>query len=308
MGLLAGACDGIWDLGHLGTPVVPDGPEQDGTPPPDMPPPDAAGVLGFGPPTLIAELANPAPDGEPSLRGDMLEIYFKSSRTTGSAGMSDIWRATRTSTTAAWSAPQSVSELSTADNETSPRLSPDGLTIWFQRNNTGASTTMVSTRATLTTAWATPTPLTEFSSAQGDNQFSSTDPSLLVGYLTSERPTKTTPARIYRTTRASTSAPWGTPVQITELAPPAPYKSWTPWVTSNGLAVLFASNRAPSQGDFDLWLATRATTADAFGAPFNLVEISDAYANTDCWISDDLKHIVFASTKSGNLELYETSR
>jgi hypothetical protein len=235
----------------------------------------------------------------------MTEIYFKSTRS-GGLGMSDIWRATRATATEPWSAPARVDPLSTVDNETSPRIAPDGLTIWIQRNNGSTSKTMVSTRSSPTSPWSDPIQLTEFSSAIGDNQFSSTDPQQLVGYLTSEHDSTTRP-HLFRTTRTSPSGVWGAPVEIPELMSTTG-NNWTPWVTPDGLAIIWASNRGGTAGSYDLWLATRETTNDAFRKAINLAEINDEFAATDPWISPDLRHIYFAGDKSGNLEIYEASR
>jgi hypothetical protein len=298
--VLAGGCDGIWDLKHLGPPPVPDGPL-----PPDGPPPDGPTELGFGAPVLVANLSSSTTDSEPSLPTDMLEIYFKSSRSNG-LGMSDIWRATRPTTSDPWTTPMSVAPLSSGDNETSPRISPDGLTIWFQRNNTTSSNTMVSTRGTRTAQWSTPMQLTEFNSMVGDNQFSSTDPAQLVGYLTSEHGTTTRP-HLFRTTRTSTTAAWSAPVEIAELMSTTG-NNWTPWATPDGLAIIWASNRGGSEGSYDLWLATRATTDAPFGAAINLAEINNEFSQSDPWISPDRRHVFFGGDNGGNLDIYEASR
>jgi hypothetical protein len=297
---LLGACDGVWDLQHLGPPPIPDGPPEPDAP--DAPPPDGAGELGFGAPVQITVLANVTGDGEPSLPTDMLELYFKSARS-GGLGMSDIWRSTRTTANGAWEAPTRVDELSSADNETSPRIAPDGLTIWIQRNNGSGSKTMVSTRGTPTSQWSTPMQLTEFDYMVGDNQFSSTDPAQLVGYLTSEHGTTTRP-HVFRTTRTSTSAPWGEPVEIAELMSTTG-NNWTSWATPDGLAIVWASNRGGSEGGYDLWLAKRATTLEPFGTAINLAEINDEFSQSDPWISPDLRHIFFQGV---NNRIFEASR
>jgi len=99
LGLLIGACDGIWDLEHLAPPPLTDGP-----PPPDGPPPDGAGELGFKNRKLIAEISSTYNDGEPSFPEDITELYFKSDRP-GGLGASDIWRSTRATVNDPWSAP-----------------------------------------------------------------------------------------------------------------------------------------------------------------------------------------------------------
>jgi Tol biopolymer transport system component len=61
---------------------------------------------------------------------DGLTLYFSSDRP-GSSGMTNIWRATRESTSEPFMAPEPVDELNTDEREEDPWVSPDGRTIWF---------------------------------------------------------------------------------------------------------------------------------------------------------------------------------
>jgi Tol biopolymer transport system component len=61
-------------------------------------------------------------------------IVFASTRTP-TAGGSDLWSARRAAPTDPWSAPQPMTELNTAGEETDPWLSPDERTIVFARGN-----------------------------------------------------------------------------------------------------------------------------------------------------------------------------
>src|SRR5262245_38091297 len=81
-------------------------PAADGSSPED-------GGSRFGPPryptpTPVGSLSDPADDEDPSFTGDVLELYFSSTR----AGTADIWVSRRTSRTDLWGLPARVSELS----------------------------------------------------------------------------------------------------------------------------------------------------------------------------------------------------
>lgn len=275
-------------------------------PPPDAPSPDAPwdalGEFGFSAPQRILELASTTTDSEPTLSDDMLEIYFKHSPGTG--GPDDIWVATRTAPDAAWSAP-SPFQLSTTDYENNPALAPDGLTIWFRRSPAagGNGTIMKSTRTARGAAWTTPVILTELNTSMGDGQFMSTSPT--VAYLTSNRGGGA--LRIFRSLRPSGTGTWGTPTEVTELKSPTGYNQ-SPWVTPDDLAIVFSSDRNGVATNGDLWMATRASPSDPFGAPILMSEISREGFDVGPWISRDLRHIVFASNSSGNLDLWEASR
>ncbi|HAB19739.1 MAG TPA: hypothetical protein DCE44_25305 [Verrucomicrobiales bacterium] len=61
----------------------------------------------------------------------------------------------------------------------------------------------------------------------------------------------------------------------TAVALPSPINlpgtmSGTPWLSSDGLTLYFASNRPGGYGKFDLWVATRNTTDENWGEPVNL--------------------------------------
>jgi hypothetical protein len=303
VGLLASACDGIWDLQRLGPPPIPDGPPEPDAP--DAPPPDGMGELGFSMPKLIVPLTSTSDDAEPTLRADRLEIYFKSNRT-GVHKLTNIWRATRGSVDVDWSEPLEDMILSSDELDTSPRISTDGLTMWIKR--TGAvNSTFVSKRDTVDSMWSEPEPEMGLDAAMGDDQFGSSDPDTLVGYLTSKRGITSSRAQLFRTTRTSSSVAWAAPVAITELGTAAGY-SQNPWATPDGLALVFSSDRGGGAGGGDIWLATRASTNDAFGAPVNVAEINDGFFQADPWISADRRYIVFASNVSGTLHLYEAHR
>jgi len=79
----------------------------------------------------------------------------------------------------------------------------------------------------------------------------------------------TLPSQIYMATRASIDQPFGAPsipsFLVTINANGSPTKLS---FTSDQLEVAFSSDRGGGVGGTDLWLATRATTSDDFGQPF----------------------------------------
>jgi len=143
----------------------------------------------FSTPVLVAGLNAPFDmDGTPSMTGDGLEIYFKSTRS-GGAGDVDLWRSTRATTTSAWSVPVPVTELDTSAEEQSPEVARDGLTIWFASTRGGGQgdrDIWVATRTDRASAWSTPTPVVELNTSALDDGFVVL-PSMLVGYLHSTR-------------------------------------------------------------------------------------------------------------------------
>ncbi len=81
----------------------------------------------------------------------------------------ELYLARRTSRDHPWSAPERIAELSNVGQNTSPYLSPDGLTIWFERTIDGNFETLVRAgRNTLTDLFSTVVRL-EGVNSEGDN-------------------------------------------------------------------------------------------------------------------------------------------
>jgi len=93
----------------------------------------------FAPAVLVAELSTPYDDMQPAIRRDGLELFLGSDRP-GTSGASDLWVATRVSTTDPWSTPVSLGSVVNSpprppdveqSNDSRPALSFDGTTLYF---------------------------------------------------------------------------------------------------------------------------------------------------------------------------------
>ena len=87
----------------------------------------------FGVPANVAALNTAFMDQCASIRHDGLDIILMSNR----GGHSQMWEATRESTSAAWSTPVLVAELAST-NEGHPYLAPDGESLYFTRWTIGS--------------------------------------------------------------------------------------------------------------------------------------------------------------------------
>ncbi|MCK5269586.1 MAG: PD40 domain-containing protein [Sedimentisphaerales bacterium] len=72
---------------------------------------------------------------EPSLTTDELTIVWHSGNRPGSAGGIDLWLATRPSTEEPFGNIRPIDEVNTSNNETSPYILADGLTLYFTARN-----------------------------------------------------------------------------------------------------------------------------------------------------------------------------
>ena len=70
-----------------------------------------------------------------------------------------------------------------------------------------------------------------------------------------------------------------------------------PYLTEDGLGVLLASNREGGAGGFDLWIASRRSTQEAFGTPTALASVNTAADEYGGWISPDACRVYFSSNR-----------
>jgi hypothetical protein len=282
----------------LDTGTSTDGPPIDTGPPTCNPP----NLGAWSAPSAIGELAGPGLDGTPMMRADGLEMYWKSARNGASL---EIYRAVRASRADDWGPPINVSELNSVSNEGSPELSPDALTIYISSDRSGTAgfnDLYTATRSTVTSAWSAPTRLAQLSSTSEDEGMM-VMPSNVVAYLHSDR---TGFERVYRVTRASPAAAWGSPVELTELND-GNYSN--PIVTADDCRMYVQGFRADTAGTGDLYLSTRTQPSGPWGTPVKIAPPSTPSFDADPWISADERYLMFTTGNGlNNLELVEATR
>ncbi len=125
-------------------------------------------------------------------------------------------------------------------------------------------------------------------------------------YFSSNRPGGYGSYDLYVTRRATTSSAWGTPVNLgpTVNSSSADYQ---PWISPDGLSLLFASTRPGGLGyDEDLWMTTRAGVSDPWGTPVNLGPAINTPAEDFCpSMSADGSTLYFASSGHGGYGYYD---
>lgn len=243
---------------------------------------DAPDLGPWGAVLPITEVNSPSNDTDPAISSDGRELFFTSSRP-GGAGGQDLYLARRTNAILPFNAPTLVSELSTAQNETGPYLTPDHLTIYFQRGGE----IFRSSRPNRGSAFAAPLVDPGLSSAMQD-----VNPSLSHDGLTASvtREIAAGDRDLYLFTRATLASPWSAGVLTTLLQSPT-IDSGAEF-TADPLELYFHSDRAGAPGT-DLFRATRASTSAPFGSPTNVTELNTAMLESDPTITADRRLIVF---------------
>ena len=264
----------------------------------------AAAPPRFSPPVLVAALSDrDAIDEDPTLTGDLRELFFMSTR----AGDRDIWTSRRDSADAEWGPPMRVTELDSPASDWAPAVSLDGLRIWFasDRDDVGRGQLWRATRASRAAAWDPPAPVAELASGSVDfaPAVDATETTLL---MSSDRVNPAATAGgadfdIYGATRAATGAAWGWPAPVPGIN--SRDDEYDPFVAQAGLVVFFTSMRS---GMGDLYWSSRSSLTEPFAPPVALVELNSPDYDSDATLSPDLGTMMFSSTRSGNAEIYET--
>ncbi|MBI5511565.1 MAG: PD40 domain-containing protein [Deltaproteobacteria bacterium] len=261
---------------------------------------DATALPPFGPPVLLAELNTPSGEDDPTLTGDLLEILFDSNRP-GGLGGGDLWRATRASSSAPFGPPVNVTELNSTGSETTPEITPDGLTLFFGSDRPGGAGShdlYVSTRASRSAPWAAPARVAELATSSADYAAAPAGDAALRVVYASSRAGGAGGVDLYEAARTLSTDPFGPPVSLGPLN--AGSEETSPWIDPTATALYFSSDRS---GADDLFVTTRVGPGAPFAAPAPVDELNSADRDQDPWLSPDLRVIVFSRTIGGQSEL-----
>lgn len=254
---------------------------------------DAFQLGAWAAPTPVA-ITGAGADDDPTLTADMLEMYFNRAN--------DIYVTTRASLTSDWSTPQVVDALSGASEiETTPEVTSDGTTIFVASNASGtegSTDIWMSTRATRTSLWDTPTRIASISDVYSEGGSAPTD-DLKAIVFTSDATGGSGLSDIYLSLRDQVADEWGTPANLSTVNSAS--NDYSPQLSADRLTLWFDSTRS---GSDDLYVATRGSPTADFGTPVPISELNTAATEGDLWVSPDHRHMFFV--RAG--VIHETSR
>jgi Tol biopolymer transport system component len=262
----------------------------------------AGGWTPFGTPQLIGGLRGDTDAVEdPSLTFEELELYF----TSPSGGQNDIWVSRRTSATDPWGPSTLVAELSSAQNDEDPEVSVDGLVMYFTSDRGGDGRRVYSSqRRTRDIPWETPVRVSDLGSSTLD-QAPALDRAQLYLVFSSERGAATVP-HLFSTARQPGAA-WQNPTAISALT--SAFEDTDPALFADGRAMLFASRRLTQGGTSDLFQAARSDASLPFASSLAPVtELDTDASEEDPWVSQNGRHVLFVSDRSGRKRIYEAWR
>jgi hypothetical protein len=242
---------------------------------------------------------------DPTLTDDLLEIYFISDRM-GGLGRRDVWFATRASRIDAFGAPELLREASSDQEEASPIISGDGLTLWVGSRREGGQGELDiwrTTRAARGEPWGPPENVAALNSALNDvprpiGQGGTTIP------LASDRDDPS-----FQTDLASRAGP----VSEFDRVEPLAYlwesgASMDDGCLSEDGLLLFFKRAGPGEPG-DLFTTWRKSTRDPFHAPNPLAGVNSPAEERDPFLSADRIRFFFSSDRRDGLglDIYATS-
>ena len=190
-------------------------------------------------------------------------------------------------------------------------ISSDGLELYFTSEREGNFNLYVSTRPSTQSDWDAPVKLgPPVNSSYWEHVPSISNDGLSLNF-SSDRPGGSGGLDMWVSTRSTTSGPWGAPVN---LGPTVNSPVWDPTarISADGLQLLFHSVRNGGLGNEDIWMATRATVDDPWGAPVNLgAPVNSSYSDGEAVLSADGLILFFNSNRAGGLgdyDLWATTR
>lgn len=192
-----------------------------------------------------------------SLSSDGLELYFDSNRPGGQGGV-DIWVSRRASRSIPWSTPVNPGlVVNSAASEGTPKLSADGLSLFFNSDQAdvfGATDIWVTTRTSPSAPWQSPINLGPVVNGPDVDWCPALSPDGLALMFQSNRAGGLGGDDFWLTTRTTVSSTWTQPVH---LGAPinTQFEEGKIDFSPDGAAVYFMSNRPGGAGSFDIWEA-----------------------------------------------------
>jgi hypothetical protein len=209
---------------------------------------------------------------DPSISPDGLELYF------GLHGETPyiILMCSRPSKDAPWSKPEIFPPTIGAYVAFAPEMSADGLSLYFTLGQPGVRNIVVTTRATLEDDWGTPVDLGPNVNSISYDTYPSISSNGLALFFCSDRPGGCGSSDIWVTTRPTTDAEWGPPINCSSLNQAC--NDWGPAISPDCSVLYFKST-------FSMMQSSITPIVDLNGD--GIVNSADMCIMVDYWGTDE---------------------
>jgi hypothetical protein len=201
----------------------------------------------------------------------------------------------------------SLSDPSAIDED--PTFTADLLELYFMSTRDGGRDIWTARRATAGDPWQTSTRAGELDSAESDWAPAVSLDGLRI-WFASDRDSVGR-GQLWRSARASRSAPWDPPAPVAELASGS--VDFAPAVDATETTLFLSSDRASAAAttggaDFDIYAATRSGTGAAWGWPAVVSGVNSDDDEYDPFVAQGGLVVFFTSMRSGMGDIYWSSR
>ena len=203
--------------------------------------------------------------------------------------------------------------VNTAATEYGPETSSDGLRLYFSSSRPGGYGDVdlwVVSRPSVDADWGLASNLGPTVNSGAYESCPSISADDLWLFFESERPGGIGGNDIWVASRSTPEGDWGAPVN---LGPTVNSSVWDscPNISDDGLSLHFSSFRSGGHGGVDVWVVTRASIEDAWGAPVNLgANVNTSGPDYHPGVSADELVLLFFSSRPGSWgdDLYMATR
>jgi Tol biopolymer transport system component len=228
------------------------------------------------------------------LSPDLLTGYFSGGPVQGPGGM---YTSTRSAVDSPFAPDNPIPGVGLdAPDEGGPTVSGDGLTLVFARNPNGIPARLYyATRANAAAPFEYGGLLPTVNATLGDDQTPFLREDGRVLYFVSSR-VAGQGDDIYRSLREGSS--YGMPSLVDELN--SPFDEIGPTVTPDDLTIYFGSNRPgpTALGNYDVFVATRASASEPFSAPRRVIELDTADGQIPSFVTRDRCALYFYGSRN----------
>lgn len=254
----------------------------------------------FGEPTPLTSLNTAASETAPRISKDGLTLYYSVTTLNGTQAATYVTK--RPSVDAPWGSADIVGTTGLPGRPSNAALTDDELTMFEQLYFGGDAGTHLYS-ATRTTRDGTFQPAKELTALNGGvddlTPFPLGDGTVV--YFSSER--QGTQSRdLFRASRSSPTGAFGAPARVTGASSGG--IDMYPAVSADELTLFYSSKRS-NNGSYDIYVATRASTNDPWGAGEPIAEVNSPNDEHPGSLSSDGCELYMASTRAGGAGMFD---
>ena len=195
-----------------------------------------------------SDLSSGQSDSKVSMTADGLTAFLNSARTGGAGGATDVWRATRTSTSQNFATPdqQYLINVNSSVDQWDPHISADGLRLYYAPTAVPDQHIVVASRSDLTDNFGGAKVLTELDSGMHDNDPTLTSDERLIVFASNRNGDR----NLWYALRDDPSLPFSAPIMVPQINSTTTVDDG-PHISADGCRLYFTSNR---DTDEDIWV------------------------------------------------------